>query len=273
LLAQATIGPPGQPGLQPLLSALACSTVFFFVERSWLKLYIYFEFSLIPIFLIIIGWGYQFERLKASKAIILYTVTASLPLLATIVLARGQGGDYIFQANLLYFRGKQLTLISLFFVAAFLVKLPLLYVHMWLPKAHVEAPVVGSIFLAAVLLKLGGFGLLKVTPLLEGPKEFSSLLIRIAGWSLVVVRAICTQCTDIKVLIAFSSVAHMALAVLTLLRGATLRVECCLLILLRHGISSSIAFYFRFLFYKKSKTRRMLLNKRARRSLGRVMAL
>jgi len=272
LLAQSSIGIPGHPGLQSLLSLLACTTMLFFVERSWFKFYIYFEFSLIPIFLIIIGWGYQFERLKASKAIILYTVLASLPLLATIMLAGNQGGERIFQASLLYFREKQLTFFALFFVTAFLVKLPLLYVHIWLPKAHVEAPVVGSMFLAAVLLKLGGFGLLKLAPLLENSKELSLVLTRIAAWSLVIVRALCTQCTDIKVLIAFSSVAHMALAVLTILSGSNLSIGCSLLVLLSHGISSSIAFYFRFLFYKKSNTRRILLNKRVRGSLGVTIA-
>jgi len=97
------------------------------------------------------------------------------------MLAGNQGGERIFQASLLYFREKQLTFFALFFVTAFLVKLPLLYVHIWLPKAHVEAPVVGSMFLAAVLLKLGGFGLLKLAPLLENSKELSLVLTRIAA--------------------------------------------------------------------------------------------
>ena len=97
LLAQATINIPGQQGLQILLLALAFTTIIFFVEGSWLKFYVYFELSLIPIFLIIIGWGYQMERVKASKAIVLYTVTASLPLLLIFLSVNLEGGDMSFQ--------------------------------------------------------------------------------------------------------------------------------------------------------------------------------
>lgn len=161
-------------------------------------------------------------------------------------------------------------LIPLFLSLAFLVKLPLLYCHMWLPKAHVEAPVVGSIFLAAVLLKLGGFGLIKVYPVVESSAPLTAALLSIASWSVVLIRALCVQATDIKVLIAFSSVSHMAVIVIALATSSLVGINCAILVLLSHGISSSAAFFFRFIFYKTAGTRNMLLNKRTPRAMGLV---
>lgn len=147
---------------------------------------------------------------------------------------------------------------------AFLVKLPIFFFHIWLPKAHVEAPVVGSIFLAAILLKLGGFGLIKIKLFVDVNPALSGGLRAVAAWSALFVGLLCTQARDIKVLIAFSSVAHMALVILMV--GTQLEVGrgCGVLILVRHGLSSSAAFFFRFLIYNTSHSRRMLINKRLR---------
>ena len=208
------------------------------------------------------------ERVKASKAIVLYTVTASLPLLLILLSVNLEGGDMSFQLARSIGLGRGWLFIPFFLSLAFLVKLPLLYCHMWLPKAHVEAPVVGSIFLAAVLLKLGGFGLIKVFTILESRRTLLAFILSVSRWSVILVRGLCVQATDIKVLIAFSSVSHMAVMVIALVASSKVGINCALLVLLSHGIRSSAAFFFRFIFYKTAGTRNILLNKGSSRALG-----
>ena len=261
------------PRLPLLLIALAGVSVLFFLQSCWLKFYIFFELRLVPILLIIIGWGYQIERVKASKAIIIYTVRASLPLLALLLTLREAGADYIEQFNIWLTHSRLAKTTSFMAAGAFLVKLPIIFVHIWLPKAHVEAPVIGSMFLAAILLKLGGIGVVKIKPLLEATQLWDLFFYSTSLWALVVIRRLCIQATDIKVLIAFSSVAHIAVVVLALCRFRRAGAESSALILLSHGISSSMAFFFRFLFYKNSHSRNLLLNKRAQVTWGRATVI
>lgn len=152
--------------------------------------------------------------------------------------------------------------IIFFFILAFLVKLPIFRVHLWLPKAHVEAPVAGSIILAGVLLKLGGYGLWRV-------RYYLSSVINERGWVLVIiglvggtlVRFICIVQVDIKSLVAYSSVVHMGLglgglAVLTL-RG----YEGMYCLILGHGIVSSLIFFLVGVFYDRMHSRSLILSK------------
>lgn len=127
-----------------------------FSRSRLIQLYIFFELRLIPIFLIIFNRGKQFERLKAGIYLFFFTLTSSLPLLIVSV--------YLLD-HFKYFRETPTSLNSKIFILifiAFIVKLPIFFVHMWLPKAHVEAPIYGSIVLASLILKLGGLGLIKV---------------------------------------------------------------------------------------------------------------
>lgn len=147
---------------------LICRLQLFFITRKIFILYIIFELSVVPIFTIIMGWGYQSERLGARLRLIFYTLTASIPLLFVFI--------WLFKtwswATLLiiYINSSigvvPVSLILIFrILIAFAVKLPIFGVHIWLPKAHVEAPLTGSIVLAAILLKLGRFGLWIMAPL------------------------------------------------------------------------------------------------------------
>ena len=133
-----------------------------FSVNNLLLFYILFELSLVPTFVLIMKWGYQPERVQASLYIIIYTVCASLPLLFCLVFAIRIG--YSLSVFFVYedSSNSNIWIWRIFIIVAFFVKIPLYFTHLWLPKAHVEAPVAGSIILAGVLLKLGSYGLVRV---------------------------------------------------------------------------------------------------------------
>jgi len=184
-----------------------------------------------------------------------------MPLLLLILSVRKEGISFIHQIECLRAHSGVTQVATIFFRGAFLVKLPMFFVHIWLPKAHVEAPVIGSIFLAAILLKIGGFGVLKVYTLLSEPRMISGLILRFSAWSFVVISLSCLQCSDIKVLIAFSSVSHIAIILVLLVTGRESGIHGALIIILGHGVSSSIMFYLSYLIYLSSSTRSLILNK------------
>lgn len=145
-------------------------------------------------------------------------------------------------------------------ITAFLVKLPIYGVHMWLPKAHVEAPVGGSIVLAAVLLKLGGLGLLILLPLVYNYSGFI-LLSAVGLIGSIVVRLSCLRVADLKILIAYSSVAHIRYLVFRLSLGYQQILMGGLLIIIMHGFTSSGIFLLCYYLYVVRKSRSLFLNK------------
>ena len=144
--------------------------VFFFLRKKLLPFYILFELRLIPTLLMVFFFGYQPEKLQASMYLLIYTVFSSLPLLLLFLRL----GGYI-----LFFPQGVVFWFVLFITLGFIVKTPIYLVHVWLPKAHVEAPVAGSMVLAGILLKLGRYGLLLFCPHLGGSILYLYLRLRV----------------------------------------------------------------------------------------------
>jgi len=209
-----------------------------------------FEVSLLPTLLMVLLYGYQPEKLQAGQYLLLYTVLASLPLFITLVtqppflswLVRGSAS----------YLGVTLTL-------GFIVKRPLYLVHIWLPKAHVEAPVAASIALAGVLLKLGSFGLLLFCPFLTHPVLLLYLCLRLIGS--VACRIVCTRQWDTKRLIAFSSVVHIGVVTVGVAVGRELGYLCAVIIVLAHGVCSPLLFAWAYRYYLDSHRRLLTANR------------
>lgn len=244
-----------------ILRLLIFLILFFFSSETFM-LYIIFELSVIPIFIIIIGWGYQRERIEASLRLMFYTITASLPLLGSFIYIF----YYTINNKLIYFdflislnNSGLIKLIIFCLMAAFLVKLPIFRVHLWLPKAHVEAPVFGSILLAAILLKLGRFGILTFFPFLFLDNVNIFISLRIVGG--VLVRVLCIRLVDLKIIIAYSSVRHIGCVLIPIIISRNLSVMRGVLLIIAHGVRSSAIFLISYNLYQMNFSRRLLLTK------------
>lgn len=235
--------------------------LFSFLRINLLYFYIYFEVVLIPIFLLVIGWGYQPERVQAGVYILFYTLFASLPLLLIIlIICKDRGTLERFEGiNLKRSFG---AVVSFLFIFAFLVKLPMFCVHLWLPKAHVEAPVAGSIILAALLLKLGGYGLWRIFSWVKYTiVRLLPSIIMLGLLGGVIVRFVCFVQVDIKSLVAYSSVVHIGILLSGVMTAVLIGFDGALMMMVGHGFISSGLFFMVGCIYDRSGTRSLLLNK------------
>nr|QLD97006.1 NADH dehydrogenase subunit 4 [Proknekalia peringueyi]QLD97019.1 NADH dehydrogenase subunit 4 [Proknekalia peringueyi] len=220
--------------------------------------FLFFESVLFPIIMMIFKWGYQPERLQAGIYMLFYTLFGSLPLLIFLLMEKS---SLIF--IYLFFEKINYGNISfLMIVMAFLVKIPMFFFHLWLPKAHVEAPIAGSMILASVLLKLGIFGLYRFKIFMsENLLSFSSWIMSVSLIGGVFISLICLVQVDLKALIAYSSVSHMGLAL-----GGFLSLNYWgglggLLMMLGHGLCSSGLFCLANMMYERFYSRSVMLLK------------
>nr|WJJ67570.1 NADH dehydrogenase subunit 4 [Erimyzon oblongus] len=247
-----------------LLASLQTFLIMAFGATELIMFYIMFEATLIPTLIIITRWGNQAERLNAGTYFLFYTLAGSLPLLVSLLLLQQTTGTlsmFILQYS------QPLTLESWghkFWWAgcliAFLVKMPLYGVHLWLPKAHVEAPVAGSMVLAAVLLKLGGYGMMRMMVMLDPlSKELAYPFIILALWGIIMTGSICLRQTDLKSLIAYSSVSHMGLVAGGILIQTPWGFTGAIILMIAHGLVSSALFCLANTAYERTHSRTMLL--------------
>nr|YP_009643501.1 NADH dehydrogenase subunit 4 [Dindymus rubiginosus]APO08944.1 NADH dehydrogenase subunit 4 [Dindymus rubiginosus] len=231
---------------------------FTFTTMNLLLLYVFFESSMVPILFLIFGWGYQPERFIAGFYLLFYTLFASMPMLLSIFYL-----FIFFNSSFLYFIGFIYNfMMYLGLLLAFLVKMPLAFFHFWLPKAHVEAPVSGSMILAGVLLKLGGYGMYRVLMFLWAYSlKFNWFWIIFSLFGGFILSVLCLCQFDMKSLIAYSSVVHMSMVICGIMTLNYFGFLGSLVLMVGHGLCSSGLFALANFVYERSFSRSLFINK------------
>ncbi|WP_309611491.1 NADH-quinone oxidoreductase subunit M [Sphingomonas sp.] len=228
-----------------------------FCAQDLLLFYIFFEGGLIPMYLIIGIWGGA-ERIKASYKFFLYTLAGSVLMLIAMLVMIGIAGTSSIPALMAYdFAPGLQNWLWLAFFASFAVKMPMWPVHTWLPDAHVQAPTAGSVILAGVLLKMGGYGFIRFSlPMFpEASAHYLPLVFVLSGIAVVYTSLVALVQHDMKKLIAYSSVAHMAFVTFGLFAFNRQGIEGAMLVMLSHGLVSGALFLCVGVIYDRLHTR------------------
>ncbi len=228
-----------------------------FAAQDIFLFYIFFEAGLIPMYLIIGVWGGQ-NRIYAAYKFFLYTLLGSVLMLIAMLWMVNEAGTTSIPVLMEYdFAPEAQTWLWLAFFASFAVKMPMWPVHTWLPDAHVQAPTAGSVILAGVLLKLGGYGFIRFSlPMFpDASAEFGWLVWGLSMVAVVVTSLIALVQADMKKLIAYSSVAHMAIVTVGLFAFNVQGLEGAMMVMLGHGLVSGALFLCVGIIYDRLHTR------------------
>ena len=238
-----------------------------FAALDAILFYVWWEAMLVPMFLIIGVWGGE-RRIYATIKFFLYTFLGSVLLLVAFIYLYLQTGDFLFSSFMdvpLSLRQQQVLFIA--FLLAFAVKVPMWPVHTWLPDAHVEAPTGGSVILAAIMLKMGGYGFIRLSlPMLpDGSAYFAGLMIALSLIAVVYIGMVALMQSDMKKLIAYSSIAHMGFVTLGFFlywsftdgTGAELGLTGGMVQMVSHGLVSGAMFLCVGVLYDRVHSRRI----------------
>jgi len=246
-----------------LLLAIETAVVGVFLAQDLLLFYVFWEGMLVPMYFLIGYWGYE-RRIYAAVKFFIYTLLGGLLMFAGILVlafhARSQLGHFTFdlaQIQTVAISASLQRWLFLAFFAAFAIKVPLFPVHTWLPDAHTEAPTAGSVILAGVLLKLGGYGFLRYAVFLfpRAAKEFAPWIVALALIGILYGALVALMQRDLKRLVAYSSVAHLGFVVLGIFAFSLTSLQGASLQMISHGISTGGLFLLVGMLYERRHTR------------------
>lgn len=239
---------------------LETAVVGVFCAMDWFLFFMFWEFTLIPMFFLIGVWGGA-RRDSASLSFFLYTLTGSVAMLLAIVAVYSEIADHNFAMTALAEAGQGLStemqiMIFLGFLIGLGVKMPIVPMHGWLPLAHVEAPVPASMFLSAVMLKMGAYGLFRVGVMLpEGLAWFVPILFALGVISLIYGALQALRQTDLKAMVAYSSISHMGFVLIGLAGAGVAGFTGAVLQMVAHGFVSAALFFLVGVLYERTGTR------------------